>query len=148
MPCGITYPNTLCAAPNPKAADWTHAKGLGWSPEDGDLILSIRHLDWAIKIDYRNGHGAGNVVWRPGKGGDFTIASTDPQPWFSHQHNATLVGATTMVLFDNGNARCLAPGAKACHSQGQELRLDERRCPRNAGQASAYQTLGSLSDSS
>ncbi len=31
-----------------------------------------------------------------------------------------------MVLFDNGNGRCLRPGAKDCASRGQVLKLDER----------------------
>lgn len=124
--CKITYPLTLCAVPNQQAEDWTHANGLGWSPEDNDLTLSIRHLDWVIKIDYNNGHGSGNIVWRLGKGGDFTIKSSDPSPWFSHQHNAYLIDATTMVLFDNGNGRCLRPGVKGCDSRGEELKLDEK----------------------
>ena len=53
--------------------DWLHANSIAWSPEDGDLIVSLRSQDWVIKIDYDNGTGDGHVVWRLGQGGDFTI---------------------------------------------------------------------------
>jgi len=126
--CRLSYPNTLCALPNADAEDWTHSNALGWSPADDDLTLSIRHLDLVLKIDYRAGRGNGAVVWKLGKDADFTLKSANPYPWFSHQHNVYYVNNTTLVLFDNGNSRCLRPGVKlaTCHSRGQELALDER----------------------
>jgi hypothetical protein len=76
-----------------------------------------------IKIDYGNGEGNGHVIWRLGQGGDFTVNSTDPNPWFSHQHNAHYVDDSTLVLFDNGNTRRASdPNA---HSRGQVWKLDE-----------------------
>ena len=123
--CRFTYPKTLCALPDQRAVDWTHANGLGWSRQDGDLTLSSRQLDWVIKIDYRNGHGTGNVVWRLGKGGDFTLKSADPSAWFSYQHNAHFVDARTLVLFDNSYLRCRLD-VKGCHSRGQEWKLNEQ----------------------
>jgi hypothetical protein len=105
------------------AVDWTHSNALAWSPGDGNLTLSVRHQDWVIKIDYRGGRGDGHILWRFGKGGDFTTASTDPYPWPSHQHDAHLVDATTLVLFDNGNARhAKDPNA---HNRGQAWTLNE-----------------------
>ena len=93
------------------------------SPADGNLILSVRHQDWVIKIDYRNGAGDGHVVWRLGQGGDFTVNSADPNPWFSHQHNAHYIDDHTLILFDNGNTRRASdPNA---HSRGQVWTLDE-----------------------
>ena len=61
---------------------------MSWSPADGNLIVSVRHQDWVIKIDYAHGHGDGHVIWRLGQGGDFAVISSDPSPWFSHQHYA------------------------------------------------------------
>ena len=86
-------------------SDWLHANSIAWSPEDGDLIVSLRSQDWVIKIDYGNGTGDGHVVWRLGQGGDFTINSSDPSPWFSHQHDVRYINDTTIVLFDDGNTR-------------------------------------------
>ena len=51
--------------------DWLHANSIAWSPEDGDLIVSLRAQDWVIKIDYANGTGDGHVVWTVGAGRRF-----------------------------------------------------------------------------
>jgi arylsulfate sulfotransferase len=106
------------------AVDWLHANAIDYSPDDGNVLLSLRNQDWVIKIDFRNGAGTGRVLWRLGKDGDFALPSTDPWPWFSHQHDAKYVGRTRLVLFDNGNARCLAQPTN-CNSRGQVLILDE-----------------------
>jgi hypothetical protein len=104
--------------------DWLHSNAIAWSPEDGDLLLSMRHQDWVIKIDYRNGSGDGHVVWRLGADGDFTVNSTAPSPWFSHQHGVRFIDDTTLVLFDNGNVRRASdPNAD---SRGQVWRLNEQ----------------------
>lgn len=119
----------LCpVSSGPTTIDWLHANALTWSARDGDLVVSLRSQDWVIKLNYANGIGAGQVLWRLGKGGDFTlvpVTSTEPYPWFSHQHNATFVQGTTMILFDNGNTRCAAAAPGTCNSRGQELVLDE-----------------------
>ncbi|WP_435005234.1 aryl-sulfate sulfotransferase [Tundrisphaera lichenicola] len=104
--------------------DWMHTNAVAWSPADGDLLVSMRSQDWVIKIDYANGAGDGHVVWRLGQGGDFTINSSDPSPWFTHQHDAHYINDTTVMLFDNGNTRqSTDPEA---HSRGQVLVLDEK----------------------
>lgn len=125
------YGAALCAVPDPQAEDWLHTNSIGWSPTDHDLVLSFRHQDWVIKIDYRDGHGHGAIVWRLGQDGDFTITDPDPSdadPWFSHQHNAYYINNTTLLLFDDGDTRCAASSASAtpCDSRGQVLALDER----------------------
>ena len=103
--------------------DWMHANSIAWSPADGDLIVSMRSQDWVIKIDYANGTGDGHVVWRLGQGGDFTINSSDPSPWFSHQHDVRYINDTTILVFDDGNTRrATDPNAD---SRGQELVLNE-----------------------
>ncbi len=103
--------------------DWTHANSIAWSPADGNLLVSLRSQDWVVKIDYSNGAGDGHVIWRLGQGGDFTIDSSDPSPWFSHQHDVRYINDTTLVLFDDGNVRqATDPDAD---SRGQELVLDE-----------------------
>ena len=115
----------LCAVPDRQAEDWLHANAVGWSPDDHDLLLSLRHQDGVIKINYRDGQGDGQVVWRLGHNGDFTLASADPFPWFSHQHNVYYSDPTTLVAFDNGNTRCEGQSPARCHSRGQVLALDE-----------------------
>src|SRR5262249_38376178 len=63
------------AVPRLPAVDWLHINAVSWSPADGNLVLSIRHQDWVITIDYRNGAGDGHILWRLGQGGDFTARS-------------------------------------------------------------------------
>ena len=71
------------------AHDWLHGNALELAG-DGNLLYSTRHQDWIVKIDFRGGQGAGDVIWRLGKDGDFQINSSDPSPWFSHQHGPRL----------------------------------------------------------
>jgi arylsulfate sulfotransferase len=111
------------AVPRLPAVDWLHLNAVSLSPADGDLVLSIRHQDWVIKVDYRNGAGDGHVVWRLGADGDFAVNSAGPNPWFSHQHNAHYIDDHTLILFDNGNLpQASDPNA---HSRGQVWSLDE-----------------------
>jgi arylsulfate sulfotransferase len=117
--------------------DWTHANSIQMTP-DGNLLLSLRHQDWLIKIEYADTWGAGRIMWRLGKDGDFTINSSDPSPWFSHQHDAGWEAAPPLsysygyrwspaplprlMLFDNGNTRVAAQGG---NSRGQVYEIDE-----------------------
>jgi hypothetical protein len=116
-------PEPTAFVPRLPAVDWLHVNAVALSPTDGNLILSVRHQDWVVKIDYRNGAGDGHVVWRLGEGGDFALAGAGPDAWFSHQHNAHYVDDHTVVLFDNGNTR--RESHPAVNSRGQAWTLDE-----------------------
>jgi len=107
------------------ANDWTHSNAIAYSPSDGNLLLSVCNQDWVIKIDYRDGKGTGDILWRLGRDGDFTIESSDSYPWFTHQHDAHYEG-NQIVLFDNGNLRCVTY-PDFCHSRGQVYRIDETK---------------------
>jgi hypothetical protein len=105
------------------ANDWLHGNALALTP-DGNILYSTRHQDWIVKIDYRNGAGTGDILWRLGSGGDFQISSSDASPWFSHQHDANVeLDGVTLLVFDDGNTR--AATDPAVHSRGQVLQLDE-----------------------
>jgi len=137
------------------AHDWLHSNSLYYWPHDGaaapstapgDLIWSSRHQDWLIKVDYQDGAGSGNILWRMGPSGDFTFLNiyNDPWPWFSHQHEADIEnkGAGPLTVFDNGNTRLSPPsgrgsstggvpglgsncGPNDCNSRGMALTFDE-----------------------
>ena len=107
------------------AADWLHGNSAQYQPSDGSLLVSLRDQDWVLKIDYNNGQGTGDILWRLGADGDFTMNSTDPYPWFSGQHDAEFQygGQQVLSLFDNGNTRVLSfPGES---SRGQVLNVDQ-----------------------
>src|SRR5262249_14143423 len=111
--------------PRLPAVGWLHVNAVSLSPADGNLILSVRHQDWVIKIDYENGEGDGHIIWKLGQDGGFSVNSTDSSPWFSHQHNAHYLDDHTLILFDNGNTRRETdPNA---HSRGQVWQLDEKK---------------------
>jgi hypothetical protein len=112
------------AVPNLPAVDWLHANTISWSPADQNLLVSLRHQDWVIKVDYANGAGDDHIVWRLGQDGDFTINASDPNPWFSHQHDPHFISDTTLIVFDNGDTRRASdPNAD---SRGQVWTLDEK----------------------
>ena len=55
--------------------DWTHTNAVLYSKDDGNLIISIRHQNWLVKIDYNNGAGAGDILWKLG-----AVLPTDTTP--------------------------------------------------------------------
>jgi arylsulfate sulfotransferase len=125
--------------------DWTHTNAVIYSPDDGNLIISMRHQNWLVKVDYNNGAGAGDILWRLGYQGDFTLlnadgtADTNPFDWFYAQHDPSFTttntaGKFSLVLFDNGDDRgvsivaggtCGVTGQPACYSTVPLLQLDE-----------------------
>jgi arylsulfate sulfotransferase len=117
--------------------DWTHSNAIIYSPNDKSLILSMRHQDWVIKIDYNDGQGAGDILWKLGYQGDFVLQSgTDPQDWFYAQHDINIIGPDSdgifqILLFDNGNQRVLdsegtiCGTSTPCTSRVPILQLDE-----------------------
>ena len=123
--------------------DWTHSNALVYSPPDGNLLLSMRHQSWVIKINYNNGTGDGSIVWHLGYQGDFALTQNgvptdDPSLWFSFQHFPVILNQsgsqTTLAVWDNGNnrvmntagAECtLAPGGIPCFSRASIYQVDE-----------------------
>jgi arylsulfate sulfotransferase len=104
--------------------DWTHTNAVIYSSDDGNLIVSLRHQNWLIKVDYADGMGAGDIVWKLGYQGDFTlVGGTDPTDWFYAQHGPSFVNENTtgqfsLVLFDNGNDRVF-PSGVICGNAGE-----------------------------
>jgi hypothetical protein len=107
----------------PQVNDWLHGNAVQLTP-DGNLLYSVRHLDWLIKIAYDNGNGDGSIIWKLGKDGDFAIDFGDPNSWFSHQHDPRLLTSDTLILFDNGNTRHAQD--PTANSRGQMWRIDEK----------------------
>jgi hypothetical protein len=121
------YPASLaCSAfyQASKGYDWLHGNALQLTP-DGNILYSVRHQDWVVKIDYRNGIGTGQLLWRLGLGGDFTMLDGDDSLWFSHQHDAQILpDGVSVLLFDNGNTRISRNSGQGA-SRGQLWRIDE-----------------------
>jgi arylsulfate sulfotransferase len=121
------------------ATDWTHANAILYSTTDGNLLFSMRHQNWIIKIDYNSGKGAGDILWHLGYQGDFTlVGGNDPTDWFSGQHGPSFTTDTTagnfgLAVMDNGDFRtyptgvtCTVPPQASCpYTTAQVLTIDE-----------------------
>jgi len=123
----------------PTAKDWLHGNSLYYWPQAKNIVWSSRSQDWVMVIDYSNGTGNANILWRMGPCGDFTYnnITNDPWPWFSHQHEVGIEnnGAGPLTVFDNGVTRvspptgphsstgCM-PGVGSGDSRGMALTVD------------------------
>ena len=124
--------------------DYTHSNAMLYSADDGNLLLSVRHQNWIIKINFNNGLGDGHIMWHLGEGGDFTLnGGTDPTDWFYAQHGpnyftSNTTGVFTLGVMDNGDDRelpgtpvgnCFAAGSTAptslCYSKMAVMQVNE-----------------------
>ena len=123
--------------------DWTHGNSIAYDPADESLLISLRHQNWVLKINYAAGTGDGAVIWRLGPGGDFALlnasgaADTDPKDWFYSQHYANPISRAsssvfTMALMDNVDDRQFADGSSCpvdagahCYTTIPLLQIDE-----------------------
>jgi arylsulfate sulfotransferase len=123
-----------------QANDWLHTNAAQLT-EDGNIIISQRHQDWVLKVNYQNGQGDGSIIWRMGPQGDFKILNPptnnncrDPQVfgWFTHQHDAAFqaegingsqLGQSVFTVFDDGNLRVYQ--CNGGNSRGMVLLVNE-----------------------
>lgn len=123
--------------------DWTHSNDMLYSSDDRNLLLSMRHQNWIIKIDFNDGQGPGKILWRLGEGGNFKlVGGVDPTDWFYAQHGLSWFTAANAGIFrlgvmDNGNDRTYppptgqilckpeAPTNAQCYSTMEVLELNE-----------------------
>jgi len=119
--------------------DWTHGNSVEYSADDGNFIISLRHQNWVLKIDYRDGKGTGDILWKLGEGGNFKLqGGVDPTDWFYAQHDARYItpnstGKFRLSLMDNGDDRefpdgvtCGVGNGPAClYSTVPVLEVDE-----------------------
>ena len=91
-----------------------------------------------MKVDYRDGGGTGNILWKLGQGGDFKLqGAVDPTDWFYAQHDVNFVSSNTtgsfkLAVMDNGDNRlfpsalvCNAAGAPVCYTTVPIMQVDE-----------------------
>ena len=100
--------------------DWTHSNDMLYSSDDHNLLLSIRHQNWIIKINFLDGTGLGDIMWHLGHQGDFKlVGGTAPTDWFYAQHGMNYFTQNTTGVFrigmmDNGNDRIFPSGQVFC----------------------------------
>ena len=117
--------------------DWTHSNALIYTA-DGNLLLSMRAQSWVLKIDYADGAGKGNILWKLGNDGDFTLLWAEIRAnGFMGNIIRTCLSVdgskTTLAIFDDGNYRPDSDGvecsssatAPLCYSRGTIFQIDE-----------------------
>lgn len=103
-------PSSFCGSyldpvyPDMEARDWTHANAVVLDEARNVVWVSVRHLDQLLAIRYTDDPDgpAGELVWRLGKGGDFTLEEGE---WFLHQHAPQILDDGRILVYDNGNHR-------------------------------------------
>jgi len=93
--------------------DYTHTNALDID-NDGNILVSNRHLDQINKID-RN---TGDFIWRMGGVKNEFTFTNDPEK-FTYQHDVRRIEDGNITLFDNGNWHAVP------HSTAKEYELDE-----------------------
>ncbi len=118
---------------------WTHGNAVVYAPADGNLLLSLRQQHWVVKIDYQDGHGTGEVLWRLGLEGDFNLLNAGPEGWQYAQHFPFILDQHSdvfrLALWDNGNFRvvgdqetggaCNRSAGVDCYSRAVIYEIDE-----------------------
>jgi hypothetical protein len=79
-------------------ADIDHANAFVIDPADGNYVISFRHLDAIVKVDY----DSGEIIWQlGGKKNQFTLVG-DPLGGFQGQHSVRLLPGGHILIYDNG----------------------------------------------
>ena len=113
--------------------DWSHANALLYVPDEKAVIVSFRHLDCIMKIDWTTK----NIIWifgDPSGWGKawqkYLLKPVGDLDWTYHQHSPQLTPRGTLMIYDNGNYRArpyneatLAPDNQ---SRVVEFEIDEK----------------------
>ena len=99
------FPGQLSRNGGPQGGplDWTHANGIDFDADASQILVSLRHQNWVIAINYP----AGDIAWTLGEEGDFELTQGD---WFYSQHLPVLMEDGRLMVYDNGNERDVGGG--------------------------------------
>lgn len=113
--------------------DWSHANSLEYLPDEQSIIVSFRHLDCIMKIDWK-GKQPRWIFGDPGGWGEawqkFLLKPEGVLAWPYHQHSPQLTPRGTLLMYDNGNYRArpfnkITP-AEENQSRVVEYEIDEQ----------------------
>ena len=85
--------------------DWTHANAVVFDAQRNALIVSSWHMSAVLAIRYAvDASGkSGDLLWRLGPGGDFTVQGSGELQYY--QHAVEVQDDGSILLYDNGNMR-------------------------------------------
>lgn len=107
--------------------DWSHANALEYIPGEDAVLVSFRHLDCIMKIDWKTkqirwifGDPSGwGEAWQK-----YLLKPTGELTWPYHQHSPQLTPRGTLLMYDNGNYRA-RPYDKAVMAEDNRSRVVE-----------------------
>lgn len=110
-----------------QSRDWSHANALGYLPEDNSVIVSFRHLDCIMKIDWETkqvrwifgNHDGWGKAWQK-----YLLKPVGDLKWTYHQHSPQFTPHGTLMMYDNGNYRA-SPYEKATLAPNNQSRIVE-----------------------
>lgn len=109
--------------------DWSHSNSVSIDPDDGNIIVSVRHQECVIKIDRQSGE----LLWILGTPKSWKgawrkklLKPVGGVKWPYHQHAASMTPHGTLLLFDNGNFQAV-PFDKQRHASENFSRVVEYR---------------------
>ncbi|HSG72852.1 MAG TPA: aryl-sulfate sulfotransferase [Planctomycetaceae bacterium] len=112
--------------------DWTHANAIMRTTEKDWIVVSLRHQDCLIKLNFTTGeirwilgdHDGWDEPWK-----SKLLAMQGDWDWPYHQHGPQITSRGTIMMFDNGNYRAIPPelitGGSENYSRVLELKVDE-----------------------
>ncbi len=110
-----------------QSRDWSHANSLEYIPEENAILVSFRHLDCIMKIDWKTKQ----IRWifgDPGGWGEdwqkYLLRPEGKLAWPYHQHSPQLTPRGTLLMYDNGNYRA-RPFDKAVLAPNNQSRVVE-----------------------
>lgn len=117
-----------------KCRDWSHANALVHLPEENAIIVSFRHLDCVIKIDWETkkikwilgNHGGWGKRWQ-----QYLLKPVGNVEWTFHQHSPQVTPRGTLMMYDNGNYRA-RPFDKATMAPNNQSRVVEYKIDEDA----------------
>jgi len=129
----VIRPSEFCSQyltdvyPDLEARDWTHANAVVLDEARNALLVSVRHLDQVFAIRYQGDDSgpAGELLWRLGEGGDFSLTEGE---WFLHPHAPQVLEDGSIMIYDNGNERpgtSLEDPDKLPYSRAVQYEIDE-----------------------
>ncbi|MEM8732921.1 MAG: aryl-sulfate sulfotransferase [Planctomycetota bacterium] len=117
-----------------KCRDWSHANALVYLADENAVIVSFRHLDCVLKLDWEtkkirwilgNPSGWGRA-WQK-----YLLKPVGDVKWAYHQHAPQITPRGTLMMYDNGNYRA-RPFDKATFAPDNRSRVVEYKIDEDA----------------
>ncbi|MGI6695789.1 MAG: aryl-sulfate sulfotransferase [Christensenellales bacterium] len=124
-------PQSAAKSENWIAHDWFHNNSVWYDEPTNSILLSGRHQDAVISIDYETGdlnYIIGSSEGWPAEMQQYFLTPVGELEWQWSQHDASVLPNGDILIFDNGNNRAKNPEeyipAESNYSRAVQYRID------------------------